>query len=143
MNYPYNKVTGCLCVCMFVCMFVCVFVCLYRRISLTAEPIRFSFTGQLFIGPEKVYNYLGEGYHHPPREIVNGKKWLTQNIIYKSGLEYFPNPQLVLLEASKGVAALATYKIFVYILKHMENHKIVICNLCSSFLLSEYQWMGL
>ena len=81
-------------------------------------------------------NYFGEGYHHPPREIANGKKWPTQNIIYKSGLEYFPHPQLVPLEASRGVAALATYKIFVYILKHMENHKIVICNLCSSFLLS-------
>ena len=32
-KYPYTKVTGCLS------------VCLYRRISLTAEPIGFSLTG--------------------------------------------------------------------------------------------------
>ena len=40
---------------------VCVFVCLYRRIWLTAEPIGFSLTGLLPIGPGKVYSYFGEG----------------------------------------------------------------------------------
>ena len=34
---PYNKVTGCLSVCLSVCQ--------YQRISLTTEPIRFTFTG--------------------------------------------------------------------------------------------------
>ena len=48
-HYFYNKVTGCLS------------VCLYRRISLTGEPIWFSFTGKLLIGPGKVFNYFGGG----------------------------------------------------------------------------------
>ncbi len=33
-------------------------VCLYWRILLTAEPIWFSFSMKLLIGPGKVYNYL-------------------------------------------------------------------------------------
>ena len=48
---PCNKVTGCV----FVCMSVSVFVCVYQMISLTAEPIGFSLTGWLLIGPGKVY----------------------------------------------------------------------------------------
>ncbi len=54
---PYIKVTGSLS--------VCLSVCLYRRISLTSEPTWFPFTGQIHIGPGKVYNYFGGGYHHP------------------------------------------------------------------------------
>ena len=52
---------------MCVCLCICLCVCLYRRISPTTEPIGFSFTGQLFIGPRKVYNYFGGGYNHPPK----------------------------------------------------------------------------
>ena len=48
----------CLFVCLSVCVFVCLSVCLYQRISLTAEPIGFSLTVQLLIGPCKVYNYF-------------------------------------------------------------------------------------
>ena len=39
------------------------FVCM-SRISLTDEPIRFSFTLYLFIGPGNVHNYFGGVYHH-------------------------------------------------------------------------------
>ena len=39
-----------------------------KRISLTTEPIWFSFTGLLFIGPGKVFNYFGVGYHNPPKK---------------------------------------------------------------------------
>ena len=53
------------------------FVCLYQRISLTTEPIWFSLTGQLFIGPGKVYNYSGGGYHHPPKKIAPKNSPLT------------------------------------------------------------------
>ena len=45
---------------------------LYQTISITAEPIWFSLTGLLFIGPGKVYNYSGEEI--PPREITPRKK---------------------------------------------------------------------
>ena len=41
-------------------------VCLYQRISLTAELIGFSLTGQLLIGTVKVFNYFLGGYHYPP-----------------------------------------------------------------------------
>ena len=54
-HYPYNKVTGCLS------------LCVYRRISLTTEPIWFSFTVLLLIGPGKVYSYFGGRYHHPSK----------------------------------------------------------------------------
>ena len=49
--------------------FVCLSVC---RISLTAEPIWFSFTVELIMGPEKVCNYLVEGIATIPREISPG-----------------------------------------------------------------------
>ena len=55
-------------------MSVCLSVCLYRRISLTAEPIRFFFTGQLLKGPGKVYNYFMGQYHHPPQRNRQNKK---------------------------------------------------------------------
>ena len=60
--YPYNKVT------------VCLFSCLFIRISLTAQPIGFSFTGYLLIGPGKVYNYFGGGYYHPSKKSPLEKK---------------------------------------------------------------------
>ena len=37
-------------------------------ISLTAEPIWFTFTVKILIGPGKVYNYFGRVYHHPPKK---------------------------------------------------------------------------
>ena len=40
--------------------------CLSRRISLTAEPILFSLTMKLLIGPGKVLNYFWGGCIHPP-----------------------------------------------------------------------------
>ena len=52
MHNPYNKVTQCLSV-----------------LKDLTESVWFSFTVSLFIGPEKVYNYWGEWYHHPPREM--------------------------------------------------------------------------
>ncbi len=54
--HPYIKVTGSLC------------VCLYRRTLLTYEPIRFSFTVQLLIGPGKVHSYFWGGYLHPTKK---------------------------------------------------------------------------
>ena len=51
---------------------VCLSICLYQRISLTAEPIAFSLTGQLLICLRKVYNYFGGGYHQDPKR--NHKK---------------------------------------------------------------------
>ena len=38
------------------------FVCLYWSISLAAEPIGFSLTGQVLIGPGKVYNYFEKSW---------------------------------------------------------------------------------
>ena len=35
-----------------------------------AEPIWFSLTVKLLIGPGKIYNYLGEGTFSLPREIA-------------------------------------------------------------------------
>ena len=52
-------------------------VCVYRRISLTAEPIWFSFTMQLLIGPVKVYNYFGGGYYHLLKRYCLQKKITT------------------------------------------------------------------
>ena len=43
---PYDKVTGCL------------FVCIDGSLDGSAEPIGFSLTGQLLIGPGKVYSYF-------------------------------------------------------------------------------------
>ena len=63
--YNTNQYDVCLFVCLSVCLFVCLFVCLQRRISLTAEPIGFSFTGQLLIGPWQVYNYFLVGWDTP------------------------------------------------------------------------------
>ncbi len=40
--------------------------CLSRTISLTAEPILFSFKVKLLIGSEKVLNYFWRGCIHPP-----------------------------------------------------------------------------
>ena len=45
---------------------VCLSVCLSVPKDL-AEPIGFSLTGYLLIGPGKVYNYFGGGYHYPPK----------------------------------------------------------------------------
>ena len=45
--------------------YVCLFVCLQQRITLTAGPIGFSFTGQLFIVPGKVCNYFLGGWDTP------------------------------------------------------------------------------
>ena len=51
-NNPYDRVT------VTGCLSVCLSICLYRRISLTTEPIRFSYTGlQLLIGHGKVYDF--------------------------------------------------------------------------------------
>ena len=58
-----KKVTGCL------------YVCISQRISLTAEPIWFSFTIQLLIGLGMVYNYFEGGYHHPPQRNQPFKKY--------------------------------------------------------------------
>ncbi len=44
--------------------------CVPFRISLTAEPLWFSFKGQLLIGPRKVYYYLWGGYHHPTKSML-------------------------------------------------------------------------
>ena len=44
-------------------------LCVYRRISLTAEPIWFYFTMQLHTWPGSVYNYFGGGYHKRPKRI--------------------------------------------------------------------------
>ena len=48
---------------------LCLSVCLYRGISLTAEPIWFSFTMWILnlIGPGKVYHYFWVGYHNMPK----------------------------------------------------------------------------
>ena len=52
------KVTGCLCVSVSLCKDVCV-----ARISVTAEPIWFSFKLKLLIGPEYVYQlFMGVGF---------------------------------------------------------------------------------
>ena len=87
--YLYNKVKGCLCVCLCICLCVCLCiclsVCLFEYLSvclseylsmclsvcvsvclpvcLTAEPICFSFTMKLLIGPRMVYNYSRENTH--------------------------------------------------------------------------------
>ena len=54
---------------------VCLSLCQYRRILLTAELIGFSLTGQLLIGPRKVYSYFGGGYHNPtPKKSTKIKK---------------------------------------------------------------------
>ncbi len=53
--HPNNKVTGSMC------------VCVHQGISLTIEPIWFSFTWYLPIGSGKVYNYFWGGYHHHPK----------------------------------------------------------------------------
>ena len=50
-------------------MFVCVCVCLYRKTSLTTEPIGFFFKGQLLIG----LVILGEGTTTLPKEIAPRK----------------------------------------------------------------------
>ena len=50
-DYPYIKVS----------------VCVNRRISLTAEPIWFSFTMKLHIGPGGFYNCFGGDYQQPPK----------------------------------------------------------------------------
>ena len=55
------------------------FFCLQERIPLTAEPIRFSFTFKLLIGPEKVYSYFCRGYVHPtpqPPEKIPSLKFI-------------------------------------------------------------------
>ena len=56
-RHPYNKVTRTLS------------VCLYRRFSLTTEPIWFSFTDKLLLGPGKVYDYFRGGYIHYPKFV--------------------------------------------------------------------------
>ena len=66
LSYSYIKVTGCLC--------VSLSVCLYRRISLTAEPIWLLFIMYLPISPGKVYSYLGAGYIHPHQRNRPQKK---------------------------------------------------------------------
>ncbi len=40
--------------------------CLSGKISRTTEPILFSFTVKLLVGPGKVLNYFGGGCLHPP-----------------------------------------------------------------------------
>ena len=57
-SYPYDKITGCL--------FNCLSVCLFRRISLTAEPIWFSLTGYFSQVPGRFITILGE-YHRSPQ----------------------------------------------------------------------------
>ena len=59
---PYNKVIG--------CVFVFVSVCLYRRISLTAKPIGFSFTWIVSYVPGRFITIWGEGTTTLPREIT-------------------------------------------------------------------------
>ena len=54
-NNPYNKITGCL----------SVYLSVPKDLA-NAEPIGFSFTEYLLIGPGKIYNYFGGGYHQPP-----------------------------------------------------------------------------
>ena len=43
-------------------------ICVYRMISLTAEPIKVSFTVQLLIGPGKVYNLFERRVPPPSQE---------------------------------------------------------------------------
>ena len=45
----------------------CLFCPCLAKVMLTDEPIWFSFTVKPFIGPWKVFNYFGEGYHYPPK----------------------------------------------------------------------------
>ena len=61
-------------------MFVSLSVCLYRRISLTTEPIEFSSTGKLLIGPGTI---LGESTTTLPREIAPRKKLPPPNFFFK------------------------------------------------------------
>ena len=60
-------------------------VCLYRRISINAEPIGFSLTGQLFIAPGKIYNYFGREYHNRNHKKI--KFFFTQRL--ERNLEIF------------------------------------------------------
>ena len=64
-----------------------VFVCLYRRISLTANPIRFSFTVKLLIGSGQVYTHLRKVTITLLREIA------LKSIFYERGSKtYLQNP---------------------------------------------------
>ncbi len=53
-------------------------LCLHVTILLNAEPIWFFFIMQLLIGPWKVYNHFGRGFHHPPKK----KNIPFRNILY-------------------------------------------------------------
>ena len=44
------------------------YICVYLKISLTVEPIWFSFAMQFRISLGKVNNYSGEAYHHYPNK---------------------------------------------------------------------------
>ena len=52
-SYPFIIVTGCISVCLRICVF--------KKISLTAKMIVFSFAMRLLIGPEKANNYFKGG----------------------------------------------------------------------------------
>ena len=42
-------------------------------LSVCTDPIWFSFTLLLLIGPGKIYSYFKGGYYHLPREIASRK----------------------------------------------------------------------
>ena len=82
--YPYNKITGCVCVC----------VSLYRRISLTAESILFSFTGYF---AQILGRFIARrSYHHPPapRKKIPLPQ-IKKNLKQKLGLLVQPPPPLL------------------------------------------------
>ena len=49
-------------------------VCVYRRISITTEPICFFFTAKNLIGKDKFSTSIGGGTSILPRNIALGKK---------------------------------------------------------------------
>ena len=69
-----------------------------KNLDLTTEPILYSFTVNLFKGPLKVFNHLGEGIYSPPSK--------EKPKIKSEGVDFIQLPiSQVLPEASRGVQA--------------------------------------
>ena len=76
------------------------------RISLTTEPIWFSFTVKILIGQGKVFNYFDERYIHPLNRNITRKKNTIDLKMGRDKSTSTPPPlPIVTLEASRGVSA--------------------------------------
>ena len=83
-------------------MFVCLYLYLYRKIYLTTEPVSIALKVKLLIGPEKIFNYFGEGNFQPTEKNIELHPRVVMDVVILVYYHNQPRYQDLMLAAREG-----------------------------------------